>query len=755
MEESNLINNDNTYNTDMSTSQSTIGGNATTNNKFNKDDLQEVTGGGDGGIVTQSTAIVYSTETSQATGTLTPILLILGEGTTIPDVEEEPVLLEEEVDTTYNAVINLDYEANIPTITLKSNQQSYSNSNYVIAVTETDKTIPVSYEPTNLSFSFTNNGDKWCSVEFIKNPLNFTFTEPKLTLNSTNFPSNSNIIVPVISCEENNTSQKRNTTITFNIKNFAISHNIQMNVIQEGVTFVDGPCVLRHTSIDSTGKYNYEILNNPVYYITSSSSFVFMNTNTSEHMLFFGLNKNNNIEGNLTNTLEYYNTLFSADDNNYKCKINDDSYAATKGTAAYMSITKPENKDLNQTITFKYNNITFMKVKYMDNIKYKATIYICALENLQNYKTDKGYIIYLFNSDIGTSAAVKDTISQSKIVPLRGNNNTDISNGRIVACYRDYFGDYDAINADNIGELNNYTSDDETFYKIKPVQANISAKDLGSTFNNVYIEDWTTLKVYDYNSSTLNFKKLEKNTDTYVYTIKDNKYVKIGVINFGKTLNYNNYIGQYDYYYQSFQASTYNSYWFQYIHCYGDKNDSYYNSEIETDALNSTFKDKQFGTFDLYFVVIYNIDEKYNNKTDVDIANSIINSGKTYKKYQVPSGTYQFTMNNLIALTYHPKDIQVETIKTFSVLYNELNLTKSHYNDNHFYNKYNTYNVIDLNNVCNDINGNIINLNEVCKDLENRIYIFTKENTKLVYIGVISPVHTMTDVLMANMNHYT
>ena len=49
MEENNLINNDNTYNTDMSTSQSTIGGNATTNNKFNKDDLQEVTGGGGGG----------------------------------------------------------------------------------------------------------------------------------------------------------------------------------------------------------------------------------------------------------------------------------------------------------------------------------------------------------------------------------------------------------------------------------------------------------------------------------------------------------------------------------------------------------------------------------------------------------------------------------------------------------------------------------------------------------------------------------
>ena len=109
MEESNLINNDNTYNTDMSTSQSTIGGNSITNNTLNKDDLQEVTGGGEGGIVTQSTTIVYGTETSQATGTLIPILLILDDGTTTPDVDEEPVLLEEDGDTTYNAVINSEY----------------------------------------------------------------------------------------------------------------------------------------------------------------------------------------------------------------------------------------------------------------------------------------------------------------------------------------------------------------------------------------------------------------------------------------------------------------------------------------------------------------------------------------------------------------------------------------------------------------------------------------------------------------------
>lgn len=380
MEESNLINNDNTYNTDMSTSQSTIGGNATTNNKFNKDDLQEVTGGG---IVTQSTAIVYGTETSQATGTLTPILLILGDGTTTPDVDEEPVLLEEDEGITYNAVINLDYESNIPTITLKSNQQSYSNPNYVIAVTETDKTIPVSYEPTNLSFSFTNNGDKWCSVEFIKNPLNFTFTEPKLTLNSTNFPSNSNIIVPVISCEENNTSQERNTTITFNIKNFAISHNIQMNVIQEGVIFVDGPCVLKYVSgyvlgEDDHTKYKYKILSNNTYYIFKNrgSSYIYENENDPEKVynfkfyLCFGIvDDTNNIYDNLqatdnTGLKDNYANSITSSKTNYKLTLLYETQVFRRRTAAIMYINIPDDAELQDVITFSYNNKQFMTLKY-------------------------------------------------------------------------------------------------------------------------------------------------------------------------------------------------------------------------------------------------------------------------------------------------------------------------------------------------------------------------------------------------------
>ena len=225
MEESNLINNDNTYNTDMSTSQSTIGGNETTNNKFNKDDLYEVTGGG-GGVITTPVVSEDNDIEQQASDTLTPILLILGDGTI---TDEEPVLLEEDEDITYKAVINSDYESNIPTINLEGSEVSYCDANYVIAVTETDKNIPVSYSSTNLSVSFTNNQD-WCSVIF-KSPLEVA-DQLKLPLNSDNFPDNSKIIVPVISCEENNTGQERNTTITFNIKNVAISHNIQMNVIQ-------------------------------------------------------------------------------------------------------------------------------------------------------------------------------------------------------------------------------------------------------------------------------------------------------------------------------------------------------------------------------------------------------------------------------------------------------------------------------------------------------------------------------------------
>ena len=376
MEENNLINSDNTYNTDMSTSQSTIGGNATTNNKFNKDDLQEVTGEG-GGVITTPVVSEDNDIEQQASDTLTPILLILGDGTT---TDEEPVLLEE--NTTYKAVINSDYESNIPTINLEGSEVSYCDANYVIAVTETDETIPVIYDSQNLSKTFTNNGDNWCRVTF-KKPLEVK-DQLKLPLNSDNFLDNSKIIVPVISCEENNTGQERNTTITFNIKNFAISHNIQMNVIQETLTqqLVSGPCVLKYVSgyvqgEDDQTKYKYKILSNNTYYIKNrGSSYIYENENDPEkvdnfkfYLLFGIVDDTNNIYDNLQATdnaeLQYnYANSITSSKTNYKLTLLYETPLFRRRTAAIMQINIPDDAELQDVITFSYNNKQFMTLKY-------------------------------------------------------------------------------------------------------------------------------------------------------------------------------------------------------------------------------------------------------------------------------------------------------------------------------------------------------------------------------------------------------
>lgn len=379
MEESNLINNDNTYNTDMSTSQSIIGGNATTNNKFNKDDLQEVTGGGGGGIVTPPTTIVDGSETSQTTGTLTPILLILGDGISI---DEEPVLLEEDGDTTYNAVINSEYKDRVPTINLEGGEVSYCDANYVIAVTETDENIPVSYNSTNLSVSFTNNGDNWCSVIF-KSPLEVT-DQLKLPLNSDNFPDNSKIIVPVISCK-GNTGAERNTVITFNIKNYEINHNISLNVTQESGTqqVTAGPVILKYTgpkvSQIKEDEKTYKIIPHRTYYILKNqkSSYIYENEedryrdDEQFYFLCFGIADDsgdfyNKIDasGN-TDLWNKYGNLITSSNPNYKLLLIFETTIKRTGTAAVMQITPDEkNTEISDEVTFSYNNKAFITVKF-------------------------------------------------------------------------------------------------------------------------------------------------------------------------------------------------------------------------------------------------------------------------------------------------------------------------------------------------------------------------------------------------------
>ena len=528
MEESNLINNDNTYNTDMSTSQSTIGGNATTNNKFNKDDLQEVTGGGSGGIVTPPTTIVDESETSQQTGTLTPILL--GDGTSTPPDDEEPVLLEEDSEGTYNAVLNTTFESTVPTITLESGEVSYCDANYVIAVTETDKNTPINYDLTNLSFSFTNNGDNWCSVEF-KSPLQVT-DQLKLPLNSTNFPDYSKIIVPVITCQAN-TGSERNTTITFNIKNFAISHNIKMNVTQNAYSgeITAEPCVLKYVSGEGEDNktYKYKILTNNTYYIfkNNGSSYIYENendrdaNNVGKFFLCFGIvDQNGNIYDNLPkdyNELKNnYTNLITLSKTNYKLQLIYQTEAYRVGTAAIMEINIPNDAELQDVITFSYNNKQFMTLKYGHQDQ-ENTIIARAKWYDSTISITKGSLYFLTSKNVKKEIRYSVTplqynITQDNIIFLIDNKYQINTNGKILS---------------NV--LTEYNLENNSGYDFNSYM-NCNVIDISDIINDVD-GNHVYLKDIEYGEPFINFK-------IYIYTRNNqNEYIYLGYIAMGETYN--------------------------------------------------------------------------------------------------------------------------------------------------------------------------------------------------------------------------
>ena len=528
MEESNLINNDNTYNTDMSTSQSTIGGNATTNNKFNKDDLQEVTGEGGGGIVTPPTTIVYGSETSQQTGTLTPILLILGDGTTTPDVDEEPVLLEE--DTTYNAVINLDYEFNIPIITFESEASSKCDANYVIAVTESNKNIPVSYNSKNLSTTFTNDGNNWCSVEF-KNPLEVTF--PNKNLTADNFPDNSKIIVPVISCKEN-TGAERNTVITFNIGNFSILHNIKLSVTQNAYSgeITAGPCVLKYVSGEGEDNktYKYKILTNNTYYIFKNNgiSYIYENendidaNNVGKFFLCFGIvDQNGNIYDNLqaTNNTElkdnYANSITSSK-TNYKLQLIYETEVYRVGTAAIMEIDIPNDAELQDEITFSYNNKQFMTLKYGHQDQ-EYTIIARAKWDDSTSSITVGSLYFLTSKNVKNEIRYSDTpledyMTRDNIIFLIDNKYQINTNSKILSKVLTEY------NLENNGGY-----DFNSYMNCNVIDISDKINDVDG--NHVYLKD------IENGESFINFK-------IYIYTRNNqNEYIYLGYIAMGETYN--------------------------------------------------------------------------------------------------------------------------------------------------------------------------------------------------------------------------
>lgn len=526
MEESNLINNDNTYNTDMSTSQSTIGGNATTNNKFNKDDLQEVTGGGGGGIVTPPTTIVDGSETSQTTGTLTPILLILSDGTS---TDEEPVLLEEDGDTTYKAVINQTYESDIPIITFKSEASSKCDANYVIAVTESDKTIPVSYNSKNLSTTFTNDGNNWCSVEF-KNPLEVTF--PNKNLTADNFPDNSKIIVPVISCKEN-TGAERNTVITFNIGNFSILHNIKLSVTQNAYSgeITSGPCVLKYVSGEGEDNktYKYKILTNNTYYIfkNNGSSYIYENendrdaNNVGKFFLCFGIvDQNGNIYDNLpkdSNELKNnYTNLITLSKTNYKLQLIYQTEVYRVGTAAIMEIDIPNDAELQDVITFSYNNKQFMTLKYGHQDQENTIIARAKWYDSTSPITD-GSLYFLTSKNVKKEIRYSGTplqyyMTRDNIIFLIDNKYQINTNSKILS---------NVLTEYNLEHNSGY--DFNTYMNCNVIDISDIINDVDG--NHVYLKDIENGEPF------INFK-------IYIYTRNNqNEYIYLGYIAMSETYN--------------------------------------------------------------------------------------------------------------------------------------------------------------------------------------------------------------------------
>lgn len=308
MEENKDINNNNTYNTDMKTLDSSIGENEISDNIQNStDDISP-----------------------QSNDGLKPVLLILSDGQSPSDVEE-PVLLEEDTEITYIPVINSEYENKVPEIKLGRDTQSYCNANYVIAVTESDPNTPISYVSTNLEPSYTDDGNSWCSVEF-KNPLDVIFIQPQIRLNSTNFPDNSKIIVPVITCQKN-TGSERSTIITFNIKNLNIEHNIQMKIIQNGETAnQSGPCFVW---LDGKGNPNFIRDDTSLYIHAENSTWFQLNKyiynssvdRDSPNLVYFAIKDiNGSITGNLGTIRNESTGLNDTNISNHKLTTDDPNY---------------------------------------------------------------------------------------------------------------------------------------------------------------------------------------------------------------------------------------------------------------------------------------------------------------------------------------------------------------------------------------------------------------------------------------------
>ena len=491
----------------------------------------------------------------QSTGMLTPVLLILGDGTVTPPVEEEPVLLEEDEETTYKAVINSEYESKIPTITFESNASSQCDVNYVIAVTELDKNMPVSYDSQNLSTSFTNDGNAWCSVEF-KNPLNVTF-QGNYNLTSANFPDNYKIIVPVISCKEN-TGSERNTTITFNIKNFVISHNIQINVIQkENIVVSDNELEpnITNTSLLNKALSNYVKINDcPQNFRLTKHNGVFTYTDLTvqkvqsvnngyiyTYSMTFG---NIPLKGEKTNVyigfqdqdMSFANNLDSNITSNDNTQLTSNTSGCTARfvrvpddtTGAHIQF-KLNKCTADRTISFSYKNSSIFSINQIyDTSGNSWTIYVC-LVNISDYPNNNGFALfdnYIMSSTTDGNVLLEispnspgQTIYAVMYTP-DGKITMDTSRDTIGTLLKNgnlrYSAGHDYLKNDEYKDLYLVNISDVNHYENGTVSRKAVKFDMDIY---VYIKQQDK---FNYNSSkTFNFKNTESNNHLGVYKLSE------------------------------------------------------------------------------------------------------------------------------------------------------------------------------------------------------------------------------------------
>ena len=156
-----------------------------------------------------------------------------------------------------------------------------------------------------------------------------------------------------------------------------------MNVIQESLAqqLVPGPCVLKYVSGYVQGEDDqtkYKILSNNTYYIFKNrgSSYIYENENDPEkvdnfkfYLLFGIVDDTNNIYDNLqatdnTELKDNYANSITSSKTNYKLTLLYETQVFRRRTAAIMHINIPDDAELQDVITFSYNNKQFMTLKY-------------------------------------------------------------------------------------------------------------------------------------------------------------------------------------------------------------------------------------------------------------------------------------------------------------------------------------------------------------------------------------------------------